>query len=59
MGFSIGALILPGLLVIPFVGWMGDTGLPLGHVGHDARLLVGGLPGASVGGVIQDDIAQV
>jgi hypothetical protein len=26
MGFSIGALwILPGLLVIPFVGWLGDT----------------------------------
>ena len=26
MGFSIGALwVLPGLLVIPFVGWLGDS----------------------------------
>ena len=61
MGFSIGALwILPGLLVIPFVGWMGDTwGFRWGMLAMTPVFLVGGLLIASVGGVIQDDIAQV
>ncbi len=61
MGFSIGALwILPGLLIIPFVGWMGDTwGFRWGMLAMTPVFLIGGLLIASVGGVIADDIAQV
>ncbi len=61
MGFSIGALwILPGLLIIPFVGWMGDTwGFRWGMLAMTPVFLIGGLLIASVGGVIQDDIDQV
>ncbi|QXC61236.1 MFS transporter [Aquihabitans sp. G128] len=61
MGFSIGALwVLPGLLVIPFVGWVGDNwGFRWGMVVLVPVFLVGGLLIASVGAVIEDDIAQV
>ena len=61
MGFSIGALwILPGLLVIPFVGWMGDEfGFRWGMLAMTPVFLIGGLVIASVGKVIDDDIAQV
>lgn len=61
MGFSIGALwILPGLLVIPFVGWLGDTvGFRWGMLAMTPVFLIGGLVIASVGRVIDDDIAQV
>jgi ABC-type branched-subunit amino acid transport system ATPase component/sugar phosphate permease len=61
IGFSIGALwILPGLLVIPFVGWMGDTfGFRWGMLVLTPVFLAGGLLIASVGSVIEEDIAQV
>jgi len=61
IGFSIGALwVLPGLLVIPFVGWMGDNyGFRWGMAILTPVFLVGGLVIASVGKVINDDIAQV
>lgn len=61
MGFSIGALwVLPGLLVIPFVGWVGDVwGFRWGLLVLVPVFLVGGLILASVGSVIEDDIAQV
>ncbi len=61
VGFSIGALwVLPGLLVIPFVGWVGDNwGFRWGLLVLVPVFLVGGLLIASVGSVIDDDIAQV
>ncbi len=61
MGFSVGALwVLPGLLVIPFVGWVGDNwGFRWGLLVLVPVFLVGGLLIASVGSVIDDDIAQV
>ena len=60
-GFSIGALwVLPGLLVIPFVGWVGDTwGFRTGMLVMVPVFLIGSLLIASVGSVIEDDIAQV
>ena len=61
VGFSIGALfILPGLAVIPFVGWIGDNiGLRWGMLLLTPVFLVGSLVIASVGKLIDDDIAQV
>ena len=61
MGFSIGALwVLPGLLVLPVVGWIGDElGFRWGMALMAPVFLVGGLVIASVGRVIDDDIAQV
>jgi branched-chain amino acid transport system ATP-binding protein len=61
VGFSIGALfILPGLAVIPFVGWIGDNiGLRWGMLLLTPVFLVGSLVISSVGGLIDDDIAQV
>jgi MFS family permease len=61
MGFSIGALfILPGLVVIPFVGWLGDTvGFRWGMLAMTPVFLIGGLFIAGVGKVIDEDIAQV
>ncbi|MBK6855069.1 MAG: MFS transporter [Microthrixaceae bacterium] len=61
VGFSIGALwVLPGLLVIPFVGWVGDHhGFRVGMLAMTPVFLVGGLLIASVRSVIEEDIAQV
>lgn len=61
MGFSIGALwVLPGLLVLPTVGWIGDElGFRWGMALMTPVLLLGGLLIASVGRVIDDDIEQV
>ena len=61
IGFSIGALwVLPGLLVIPIVGWIGDNwGFRWGMLALTPVFLVGGLVIASVGSVIEADIAQV
>jgi branched-chain amino acid transport system ATP-binding protein len=61
VGFSIGALfILPGLAVIPFVGWIGDNiGLRWGMLLLTPVFLVGSFVISSVGGLIDDDIAQV
>jgi len=61
IGFSIGALwVLPGLLVIPLVGWIGDTfGFRWGMLALTPVFLLGGLLIASVGSVIEGDIDQV
>jgi branched-chain amino acid transport system ATP-binding protein len=61
MGFSVGALfILPGLVVIPFVGWIGDNlGFRWGMLAMTPVFLIGGLFIARVGSVIDDDISQV
>ncbi|WP_421120725.1 MFS transporter [Aquihabitans daechungensis] len=61
MGFSIGALwILPGLLVLPLIGWIGDHhGFRWGMAVMVPVFLIGGLLITSVGKVIDDDIAQV
>jgi branched-chain amino acid transport system ATP-binding protein len=61
MGFSIGALwVLPGLLVLPLIGWIGDHhGFRWGMAVMVPVFLIGGLLIASVGKVIDDDIAQV
>ena len=61
VGFSMGALwILPGLGVIPFVGWVGDNhGFRWGLLAMPPVFLVGGYLIASVRSVIDDDVAQV
>ena len=61
MGFSIGALwVLPGLLALPLIGWIGTNhGFRWGMVIMVPIFLIGGLLIASVGKVIDDDIAQV
>ena len=61
MGFSVGALwVLPGLLVLPLIGWIGDSyGFRWGMVVMAPVFLIGGLVISSVGKVIDDDIAQV
>lgn len=52
--------MLPGLLVIPFVGWVGDHhGFRVGMLAMTPVFLVGGLLIASVRSVIEEDIAQV
>jgi len=61
IGFSVGALwVLPGLAVLPFVGWVGDHfGFRWGMAVMVPVLLVGGLLISSVSKLIDDDIAQV
>ncbi|MCB1039751.1 MAG: MFS transporter, partial [Acidimicrobiales bacterium] len=61
VGFSVGALwVLPGLLVLPLIGWIGDNfGFRWGMAVMAPVFLIGGLVIASVGKVIDDDIAQV
>lgn len=61
IGFSIGALfILPGLAVLPVVGWVGDTwGLRWGMAVMTPVLVIGGLIIASARSVVDDDIADV
>ncbi|MEO6987658.1 MAG: MFS transporter [Aquihabitans sp.] len=61
VGFSMGALwVLPGLTIIPMVGWLGDTfGFRWGLAALTPVFIIGGLLIASVGRVIQDDIEQV
>jgi branched-chain amino acid transport system ATP-binding protein len=61
IGFSIGALfVLPGLLVLPVVGWVGDTwGLRWGLALMTPVFLIGGLVISSVGRIVGTDIADV
>ncbi|HET8931403.1 MAG TPA: MFS transporter [Acidimicrobiales bacterium] len=61
IGFSIGALfILPGLVVLPLVGWVGDTwGLRWGMAVMTPVLVIGGLIISSARSVVDDDIADV
>jgi branched-chain amino acid transport system ATP-binding protein len=61
VGFSIGALfILPGLAVIPLIGWIGDNiGVRWGMLLLTPVFLVGAFVISSVSRLIDADIAQV
>ena len=61
MGFAMASLwLLPGLLMLPFIGWIADTwGIRTGMAMMVPVFLVGGLVIASGGNVIGNDIAQV
>ncbi|MBC8365229.1 MAG: MFS transporter [Actinobacteria bacterium] len=61
MVFSIGSLwILPGLLVLPFVGWIADNwGIRYGMVVMLPVGVIGGLIVASAGKLIAGDISDV
>lgn len=61
MGFSMGSLwILPGLVVLPLIGWVADNwGIRTGMVVMTPVFLVGGLIISSAAGVIGRDIEQV
>ena len=61
VGFSIGALfVLPGLVILPIIGWIGDAhGFRWGVAVLAPVYLIGGFIIASVGGVIDDDVHQV
>lgn len=61
IGFSIGALfVLPGLVVLPVVGWIGtELGLRWGMGLMTPVFVVGGLVIASVSRVVDADIADV
>ena len=61
IGFSIGALfVIPGLLVLPVVGWVGDNwGLRWGLALMAPVFLIGGLVISSVGRIVGTDIADV
>ncbi|MBL8778520.1 MAG: MFS transporter [Acidimicrobiales bacterium] len=61
MGFSVASLwVLPGLIVLPLIGWVGDTwGIRLGMAVMTPVFLVGGLVIAGAGKVIGRDIQQV
>jgi branched-chain amino acid transport system ATP-binding protein len=61
MGFSMASLwILPGLIMLPMIGWIADTwSIRAGMAMMVPVLFIGGLVIASGGNVIADDIAQV
>jgi branched-chain amino acid transport system ATP-binding protein len=61
MGFSMASLwILPGLLMLPFIGWIADNwGIRTGMAMMVPVFLIGGLVIASGGNVIDNDIVQV
>jgi len=61
MGFSIGSLwILPGLVVLPLIGAIGDAwGIRTGMLMMTPVYLIGGLLLSTAGLVIADDIKQV
>ena len=61
VGFSIGALfVLPGLLVLPIVGGIGDAiGFRYGLLILVPIFTIGGLIVASAGGLIGDDVRDV
>jgi ABC-type branched-subunit amino acid transport system ATPase component/sugar phosphate permease len=60
-GFSIGSLwVLPGLLILPIVGAIGDAwGIRGGMLLMLPIFVIGGMIIASAGGVISEDIKQV
>jgi ABC-type branched-subunit amino acid transport system ATPase component/MFS family permease len=60
-GYAIGTLfILPGLLILPVIGWLADEhGIRVGLLLSAPVFVVGGLILASAGGFVQHDIAQV
>ncbi|MCS5701708.1 MAG: MFS transporter, partial [Acidobacteria bacterium] len=61
VGFSMGSLwVLPGLLVLPFIGWIADNwGIRTGMVMMVPVFFIGGLVIASGGNVIGRDVEQV
>ena len=61
MGFSVASLwVLPGLIVLPLIGWVGDNwGIRQGMAVMTPVFLVGGLVIAGAGKVIGRDILQV
>ena len=61
MGFSMGSLwILPGLLMLPFIGWIADNwGIRAGMLMMVPIFFIGGLVISSAGSVIDHDITQV
>ena len=61
VGFSMGSLwVLPGLLVLPFIGWIADNwGIRTGMVMMVPVFFIGGLVIASGGNVISRDVEQV
>ncbi len=61
MGFSMASLwILPGLIMLPLIGWIADTwGIRQGMLMMVPVFTVGGLVISSVSGVIGGDIDQV
>lgn len=61
IGFSLGALwVIPGLAVLPVVGWIADTwGIQQGMLLMTPVFLVGGLVIASGGNVIEQDMRNV
>ncbi len=61
MGFSMGSLwVLPGLLVLPLVGWIADEwGIRQGMLVMVPVFLIGGCVVASAGTLVGGDIAQV
>jgi branched-chain amino acid transport system ATP-binding protein len=61
MGFSVASLwVLPGLIVLPLIGWVGDNwGIRQGMAVMTPVFLVGGLVIAGAGKVIGRDIQQV
>jgi branched-chain amino acid transport system ATP-binding protein len=60
-GFSVASLwIIPGLLVLPIIGWIsGHLGIRVGMLVLVPLFLIGALVFGTVGKVINDDIAQV
>ncbi len=61
MGFSMGSLwVLPGLLLLPFIGWIADNwGIRQGMLLMVPVFLIGGLIVASAGDLVEADMAQV
>jgi branched-chain amino acid transport system ATP-binding protein len=60
-GYAVGTLfIIPGLLVLPLIGWLADEfGIRIGLVAAAPVFVVGGLILASAGALVEHDIAQV
>jgi branched-chain amino acid transport system ATP-binding protein len=60
-GFAVATLfVLPGLVVLPFIGWLADEhGIRVGLVAAAPVFIVGGLIIASAGALVEHDIAQV
>ena len=60
-GYAVGTLfILPGLLILPIIGWLADEhGIRTGLVIASPVFVVGGLILASAGKFVEHDIAQV
>jgi branched-chain amino acid transport system ATP-binding protein len=60
-GFSVASLwVIPGLLILPFIGWVADTwSIRVGMLVMLPMFVIGSLILRSVGDVIDGDIAQV